>query len=411
MSISSRTRAYYVLTLIITLYIFDYADRLVITSFLDSIKQEWHLSDVKLGMLTSIVNLFVALFVLPFSIIVDRWSRKKMIALMGIVWSLASLGCAFAANYNQLLIMRAITGLGEAAYATAAVALISKIFPRDKRAQHIGIYYAAAPLGAGLGIIVGGIIAATLGWRYGFGLVALPGLVVAFLFFTVRDYATLPLEEQKSEPHKKNIELFISIRNIIRVKTLWFVIIAFALVIGVNTSVIDWITTYFMRYYELDQKLASTLSGAMAILIIVGAPLGGIIGDRWQRSNKNAYMYLSGYSTILCAVSLTFALVVNNIGWCIAFFALFGVSSMVFIAPATAVIQNVVQPGIRAVAYGFNVMVENLLGAFLFPVLVGKFSDVVGLRLSLSMLPFVAIIASILFFAGARIYQQDMTRS
>ena len=269
---TAKVRVYYVLCLIIILYLFDYADRLVITSFLNSIKQEWSVSDVQLGMLTGIVNLFVAIFVFPFSILVDRWSRKKMIAIMGLFWSVASLSCAFASNYNHLLAFRALTGLGEAAYATAAVALISKFFPRDYRAQHIGIYYAAAPLGAGLGIILGGIIAASLGWRYAFGLVAFPGMILAVLFFFIKDYKTLPLNENEQRKGAVS-ELYSSVSNILKIKTLWFVFVAYALVIGVNTSMIDWLTTYFIRYFSLGQKVASSISGGTAVLIIVGLSL------------------------------------------------------------------------------------------------------------------------------------------
>jgi len=409
MNISAKTRAYSVLSLIFILYMFDYADRLVITSFLDPIKSEWHVDDGQLGMLTSIVNLFVALFVFPFSILVDRWSRKWMIAIMGLFWSFASLSCAFATNYHQLLFFRALTGLGEAAYATAAVALISKVFPRNYRAQHIGIYNAAAPLGAGLGIMIGGHIAISYGWRFAFGLVAFPGMLLAMLFLFINDYKTLPLKHQGGA-HSKNpfVELAVSIRNILAIPTLWYVYVAYAIVIGVNTAVIDWLTTYYVRYYHMAQSKASMIAGATAVLVLVGAPLGGFVGDAWNKRNKNAYLYFSAITTFACALSLGVAIYTTDLRICILFTALFGITSLAFLAPATTVIQNVVQPGLRAVAYGYNVLFENLLGAFLFPVLVGKLSDVIGLKSSLMTLPFVAILSAVIFLVSTRRYQKDL---
>lgn len=407
MSSAAKVRAYYVLGLIFILYMFDYADRLVITSFLDSIKHDWHVSDTQLGMLTGIVNLFVAIFVLPMSILVDRWSRKKMIALMAIFWSIASLACAFAVNYQQLLLFRAFTGLGEAAYASAAVALISKSFPRNNRAQHIGIYNAAAPLGAGLGIMIGGHIAATLGWRYSFGLVALPGMFLALLFFTIRDYPTLPLMETENKTNSSWKNIVESIANILKVRTLWYVYLAYAIIIGVNSAMLDWSTVYFIRYHGLSQKLASSISGGIAVLVLIGAPLGGIIGDRLNRKNKNAYLSFSGITVFIAALALYMALMIENMPILLICFGIFGIFSVIFLAPITSVIQNVVQPGMRAVAFGFNVLFMNFLGAFTFPIVIGKVSDIVGLHLSLFILPSTMIFAGILFFACIKQYEKD----
>jgi len=408
MSSAAKVRAYYVLSLIFILYMFDYADRLVITSFLDSIKNDWHVSDTQLGMLTGIVNLFVAIFVLPMSILVDRWSRKKMIAIMALFWSFASIACAFAANYNQLLVFRALTGLGEAAYASAAVALISKSFPRKNRAQHIGIYNAAAPLGAGLGIMLGGHIAASLGWRYSFGLVAMPGMLLALLFFTIKDYSTLPLNEIEDKSQTSFGNIIQSIINILKIKTLWYIYLAYAIVIGVNTAMLDWSTMYFMRYHGLGQKLASSLSGSLAVLILVGAPLGGIIGDKLNKKNKNAYLRFSAITIFIAVIALYLALMLQNMTFIIICFCTFGVFSVAYLAPATAVIQNVVQPGMRAVAFGFNVLFMNLLGAFMFPIIIGKVSDIMGLHLSLFILPTVMIFAGILFLSCQKQYQKDI---
>jgi len=407
MSSTAKVRAYYVLSLIFILYMFDYADRLVITSFLDSIKHDWHVSDTQLGMLTGIVNLFVAIFVLPMSILVDRWSRKKMIAIMAIFWSIASLACAFAVNYQQLLIFRAFTGLGEAAYASAAVALISKSFPRNNRAQHIGIYNAAAPLGAGLGIMIGGHIAASLGWRYSFGLVALPGMFLALLFFTIRDYPTLPLQETENKANSSWKNIIDSIANILKIRTLWYVYLAYAIIIGVNSAMLDWSTVYFIRFLGLSQKLASSISGGIAVLVLVGAPLGGIIGDRLNRKNKNAYLTLSAITVFIASIALYLALMIHNMPLLLTCFGIFGIFSVIFLAPITSVIQNVVQPGMRAVAFGFNVLFMNFLGAFTFPIVIGKVSDIVGLHLSLFILPTTMIFAGILFLACIKQYEKD----
>jgi predicted MFS family arabinose efflux permease len=258
-----------------------------------------------------------------------------------------------------------------------------------------------------LGIMIGGQIAASLGWRYSFGLVAFPGMILALLFFTIRDYHTLPLAALKDKSESTLKGIIVSIKNLLQIKTLWYVYLAYALIIGANTAMLDWSTMFFTRYHGLTPKLASTISGGLAISILIGAPIGGIIGDRLNRKNKNAYLIFSAITIFIAAIALAFALLFTNLTMILVCFGIFGVFSVVYLAPITAVIQNVVQPGMRAVAFGFNVMFMNFLGAFLFPIIIGKCSDTFGLHNSLFLLPIVLLFAGFLFLACKKQYQID----
>lgn len=388
---------------------FDYADRMVVSSLLPFIKADWGVSDAQLAMLTGIVSLFVALFVLPLSVLVDRWSRKKMIVTMTIFWSLATLACAFARNYNELLAYRALTGLGEAAYAPAAVAMISKLFPRNYRAYYTGIFDAAAPLGAGFGFIIGGYIGLVYGWRHAFGMVAIPGIFIALLFLLVRDYKTLPLNEEKNRDESIGSFriILLSIANLFKIKTLWYVYLAYASNIAVNTSMMIWSPTYFVRVFQFDEKTSGILAGGIAMLALVGAPLGGFIADKWHRTNKSARLYVSALSSLLGSIFLLLSLQSTSTIAALIFFALFGISTVIYLAPATAVIQDVVQPGMRAIAYGLNVVIMNILGAFIVPVIIGWLSDRYGLANAFYLLPVLGLSAMGLFFYARSQYLLD----
>jgi MFS family permease len=184
---------YFIFTLLFLLYMFDYLDRLIIVSLFPFLKLEWGITDTQCGLLVSAVYWSILIFTLPVSILIDRWSRIKSIGLMAVLWSVATLGCAFTNNFGQLFAARTAIGLGEAGYAPGGTAMISALFPKEKRAKILGIWNASIPLGSALGIALGGIIADHFGWRHAFGLVALPGIVVALLFFYVRDYETIAL--------------------------------------------------------------------------------------------------------------------------------------------------------------------------------------------------------------------------
>ena len=121
------------------------------------------LSDTQLGGLVSIVAIAVALGVVPLSLLADRY--VKSIFLMALIWSLATVACAFSGSYAQLLAARGVVGLGEAAYGTAGAALIASLFPARVRSTMLGAFLAAAVVGSVLGVMLGGIIAERWGWQ------------------------------------------------------------------------------------------------------------------------------------------------------------------------------------------------------------------------------------------------------
>ncbi|MBW1681741.1 MAG: MFS transporter [Deltaproteobacteria bacterium] len=159
-----KKNAYYAFSLLFLLYMFDYIDRMVIVSLFPFLKQDWGLSDTQCGLLVSAVYWSILLFSFPVSVIVDRWSRKKAIGFMAVLWSLATFACVFTRNFKQLFTARGFIGLGEAGYAPGGTALISALFPPEKRAKFLGLWNASIPLGSALGIALGGMIAERYGW-------------------------------------------------------------------------------------------------------------------------------------------------------------------------------------------------------------------------------------------------------
>ena len=145
--------------------------------------------------MVSAVYWAIILFSFPISIVIDRWSRKKSIGIMAALWSLATAACALTKNFGQLFAARTAIGIGEAGYAPGGTAMISALYPEKKRAFMVGIWNASIPIGMAAGIVIGGLIAAHWGWRHAFGIVALPGLIIALLFFFVKDYKTVGLEK------------------------------------------------------------------------------------------------------------------------------------------------------------------------------------------------------------------------
>jgi MFS family permease len=404
----SKRYSNYVFMLLFFLYLFDYADRMVVNSMFTSIQKDWLISDTQCGWLVSVIYLAIGILTFPVSILVDRWSRTKTIGLMAIVWSLATALCAFTGNYVQLFMARILIGFGEAGYAPGGSALISGMYPLEKRSKMMGLWNASIPLGSAIGVGMGGIIAQTLGWKHAFGIVAIPGLLIAVLFLFVKDYKTVDLSFIDKSNNKIKMEKKDMIREFLSKRSVIYTYFGMAAVVFVTTAIIVWLPKYFEIERQMQPKTAGSLAGAVMLLALVGAPLGGTLIDIWRKSEPRARLLFPALSTLISGILLFIALaLLKGTGQLIVLF-IFGIIIMTFIAGAAAVTQDVIHPGLRATSYAIAVAVQNLLGSFTAPIILGKISDLSNIKTAVSILPFVLIIGALLFYLGSRHYVTDM---
>jgi MFS family permease len=406
----SKRYSNYVFALLFLLYMFDYIDRMVVTSMFSSIERDWGITHTQSGLLVSAVYWAIVLLTFPVAILVDRWSRTKTIGIMAILWSLATVLCAFTGNFVQLFMARLLIGVGEAGYAPGGSAMISGLYPLEKRSKMMGLWNASIPLGTAIGILAGGIISLKLGWKYAFGIVAIPGLIVAILFLFVKDYKTVDLSFLDKFNNKVKMKTRDIVREFISKPSLIFTYFGIACVVFVTTALITWLATYFQVERDIAQDKAGTLASAIMVLAIVGAPLGGYLTDKWRKSEPRARLLFPAVSTLLTAVILFLALTFFKGTIQFILLLIMGIMIMAFLSGAASVTQDVIHPGLRAMSYAVAVVVQNLLGSSMAPVVVGKMYDLYSIKTALSFLPLVLVAGSILFYIGSRYYNSDMDR-
>ena len=124
----SKKYSYYVFVLIFLLYLFNYIDRMVVVSIFPFLHEAWGMSDTQCGLLVSAAYWAILIFSLPFSVLIDRWSRRKAIGIMAVLWSVATALCGITRNFTQLFFARTVIGIGEAGFAPGGTAIISAIF-------------------------------------------------------------------------------------------------------------------------------------------------------------------------------------------------------------------------------------------------------------------------------------------
>lgn len=406
----SKSYSNYVFILLFLLYVFDYADRMVVNSMFSFIQNDWSINDTQSGWLVSVIYLSIGILTFPVSLVIDRWSRTKTIGIMAIVWSLATALCAFTGNYVQLFMARILIGFGEAGYAPGGTALISGMYPLEKRSRIMGFWNASIPIGSAIGVTMGGIIATSLGWKHAFGIVAIPGLIIAILFLFVKDYKTVDLSYVDKSNNRIKMERKDMFREFLSKPSVLFTYFGMAAVVFVTTALIVWLPTYFASELSIEPKLAGTLAGGVMMLALIGAPLGGFITDKWREKQPNARLLFPTISTLLSVLLLFISLfLLKGTAQIIGLF-IFGMWIMTFLAGAAAVTQDVIHPGMRATSYAIAVAVQNLLGSFTAPIVLGRISDLSNIKTAMSILPFVLMIGTLLFFLGSKYYLRDMEK-
>ncbi|MDD4997301.1 MAG: MFS transporter [Syntrophales bacterium] len=306
----SKSYTSYVFILLWLLYFFDYVDRMVIVSLFPFLKAEWGLTDAQCGALVSAVYWAILLCSFPASIVIDRWSRRKTIGIMAVLWSLATAACAFTKNFSQLFATRTVIGIGEAGYAPGGTAMISAIYPEKKRAFMMGLWNASIPLGMAAGIVIGGFIATHWGWRHAFGIVALPGLVVALLFFFIKDYKTVCLEKDGRKNGTARTAGLIPekmtkmdiVHSFLQTPSLLLTYLGFAGMMFTSVSMSTFLPTYFERIHHFPLQKASLFASGIMLTSIIGSPLGGWIADRWMKKRIEARLLVPSISALLTTV-------------------------------------------------------------------------------------------------------------
>jgi len=407
-----RAYAWSVFAILFALMVVDYVDRQVVVSMFPHLKAAWGLSDGQLGGLVSVVSITVALGTVPLSLLADRWSRVKSIFVMALVWSTATLACAYAENYTHLMGARSFVGLGEAAYGAAGAALLASLFPVRMRSTILGAFLAAALVGSVLGVVLGGVIAQRWGWQAGFGAVAVPGLILAFVFlFVVRDYKTVALPSTPSMQGHRTGKM--SARAVaaalLKPRTALITCLGAGLQLVMVSTTYAWLPSFFNRYYNLAPDQAGLKTGLVVLLSGVGAVLSSIIADRMSRRFPRARLYVPAVAAVMTAALMGAAFGLLSPGT--PQFVLIIAGAMLMtgtIGPVAAVVVDVVHPSVRATAASVLSLTQNLFGLAAGPLLTGVLSDIYGLPFAMSVVPVFCVLAAVVLVIAARTYEADL---
>ncbi len=405
-----RPQAWFAFAMTFALMLFDYIDRQVIVSLFPHIKAEWGLSDKQLGALVSIISIVVAVGGIPVSLLADRVSRVKSIVVMGATWSLATIACMFTTNYSQLFAARAVVGAGETGYGSVGAALLSTVFPKRLRGALMGAFFAAASLGSVLGVVLGGVIAAQWGWKAAFGVVGVPGLVLALLYLLVRDYKTVELTPKLEQvTHSVGATLKHIFGTMWRTPTLLWVCVGAAFQLIVVSAIWSWLPSYLNRFHGMAPDVAAKQAALVVLMGALGSIVWGYVADRVSRREARRKLYALA---VLCLLTLpvflaAFGLATDNATQ-LKLILLGGFFMTCTVGVVAGITMDVVHPGVRSTGAAVLSLFQNLFGLAVGPFLAGVLSDQWGLQQAMVVIPVSCLFAAVFFVRAARCYDQDV---
>ena len=409
----------FVLSVLTLVYALNFLDRNLVIVLLQSIKVDLSLTDTQLGLLTGIAfGLFYSTLGFPLARWADRGNRVTITALSIGLWGLTVASCLFAKTFPQLIFARIMAAVGEAGCMPPTYSLLGDYFPKPKeRIWAMTIYWLAGPLSALVGFTVGGYLGQIYGWRIAFLLIGIPGLLAAVLTkLTVSeprlfDKARVRQENESAEPSLIRVALDLWCQPTSRNLNVGYI-----LLVCMGLGLAPWYAAFMMRNHGMStSQVGIALGWIFGAAGATGMLLGGYITERWFSENERTQINLIAISVVIVFPCFClFLLVPQKLAALLALVPL--VVTFSFCAgPTFALMQRLVPASVRARSAACMMLLANLIGMGVGPLIVGSLSDVMtpafgnnSLRYAMLIISSIALWSAYHFWAAGRTIKSDL---
>ncbi len=389
---TSKVYRWYVVLILLLAYCLSFIDRQIITLLVAPIRSDLNITDFQFSLLNLAFAVFFAIFGLPIGRLADRHNRRNIIVVGIIVWSFMTAMCGTAKTFFQLFAARVGVGVGESSLAPSAYSMLSDYFPPQELSKPMAVFSMGSTMGTGLALLVGGAIVSSFAnigpidvplfgelkaWQLSFIVVALPGIVIAFLAMSLREpprtgLADIGVAEGDAVPYSV---LFRYIGERKRAYLPHF--FGTALMGAVSSGTLLWYPTFLNRTYELSIGEAGAQYGA--IFLVFG--LLGVITGGWlsaalaQRGYKDANLRVLVVATMASLVPYVAGplMPTSNLALILAACAIFLTQMMAGVT--VAAIQVITPNQLRAQLSALFLLILNFVGMGMGAPIIAGFTD------------------------------------
>jgi MFS family permease len=412
---------WYVLIMMCLVYTLSIADRYVVSTVLDPIRIELHLTDAGVAWLTGAAfGLFYVVLGFPLSWLIDRRSRRTIVACCLVLWSVMTAMCGLARTSLQFFLARVGVTVGEAGGTPGANSLLSDYFPAKRRAMALTVFSLGAPIGAWVGYNVAGAIADHYGWRAVFFALGLPGVLAGIaVWLTVREPRRGCLD--KANVGEEAPSLAATMRFLWQQRSAVHVMAGTAVCALWGWGLMFWTPVFLQRTYHMTVGEAAEVTqnmhlwgGGIATLVT------GFLMARSGMTDARRIVWLLGWGIGIATLASWVVYYTRDLALCKAMLWIFIPSIYFYIGPGFGLLNNLAQCRMRAVFCAMVLFLANLGNLVIAPPLIGTLSDWFGrteasnadsLRLAMLCLVPTGLWATAHLFLAARDIQKDQERA
>ncbi len=410
-------------------YFIDQGEGQAMSVLFPTLQRLWGLSLTNLGTIGTIRNVLQAVSAPFWGYASDKLSRKQVIIFGTGAWGIWTAACGLTQNFGQMLVVRAISGLGLGCLMPATFSLMADTFPPKRRGRALGVLEAIGVLGIIVGTLGLGMLATPTLWRWGFLVLGLSsvasGVLVALLVEEPVRGAAEPelagkITEEAAEQYTIN---FSDLPRVLAIPTIWVAILQ-----GL-AGTMPWVVmglyfiTWMVNVRGMTEAIAFDHPEGSATLafagIVIGTAfsniIGGVLGDWAEARNPKYGRTIVGQVSVFSGIPLTYIMLTQTGDWPFwAFFLLCFSTALLISWPGKGakepMMQGAVPPELRGTAFAMTTFVESGFAA-ISAYIAGRLADSIGFTEALLWtIPFPWLICGLLFTLFYWAYPRDAAR-
>jgi MFS family permease len=367
---------WYVLGVLTVVYALNIADRFCISTLIEPIRTELHLSDSRVAWLTGgALGIFYVTVGIWVALLADRLDRRRILALALALWSGVTALCGLTHNYVQLLLARFGVGIGEAGGTPPSTSILADNFPPARRPLALTVFALGACLGAWLGSSVAAAAAERSGWRAAFLVLGIPGVAVALVVaLTVREPKRGQLDSAgAAAPSAALIE---TLRFVARTPAAIHLLVGGALATFWSWGLMWWTPAFLQRSHHMTIGQAGGLLGTLHLIAGTSSTLltALLMGQRAAADPRYVTRLLAWVMALATVPSVLLYWVVSQSAATLLLW-IFVPAVYFYIGPILGLLQNVTPANMRATVCALLLFTANIANLLLAPQIIGWLSD------------------------------------
>ncbi|MBO9581003.1 MAG: MFS transporter [Sphingobium sp.] len=403
----------YTLVVVTIIYALSFLDRSILSIVLPLIKQELHISDTMLGLITgfAFVLLYSGLGV-PIARLADRGNRRNILALGCAAWSLMTVLTGAVTSVVQLALTRFLMGAAEAAGIAPTTAMLADRFGSRGRPLALSIMTSGSGLAALLMLPAAGYIAQHYGWRSAYFVAGSFGIIMAMILFL-----TVPEPQRQGSAKMADAQSFGAVWTWLSTRRSFGLMCAAGAFLSVTTyATITWTPTFLMRVHGLTPGEAATAYGPIrGLSSIIGVIGGGALAGWAARKNPRWLLLLPAIGAAISVPAELLFLLSHDLPVALAGLGLASLAGAMHFGPSYAAMAAIVPPSMRATTAAVFLFCVNMVGQIVGPLAIGWLNDrwagIYGdeaVRYSMILATVCVVIASILMVMASRRLSEDL---